>query len=318
MKQVAMGLIFVSMIALAQSVTFKGQLAYIKDTSVVVENLTSNKTQIIANTSAARWIGFTGSRILIWRDAGIFMSVSPFVTATQLAIEARNLEGINNIGEKLFLAYRLPSSATLSYQIFNLESGRMQPSAFFPETGSADASVLAYRIDTRVRVLKGSNAFTGFEYPKTETLNWGISPPALIPDGKTLLLAHNNGTGFSSDGLTKWDLTAINLETKKSRRIISRNARIPDGVITSPDGTRALISYFNKDRNTLEIVNVAQGFARVIHQNFVEGVAGSWSPDGQYILAENIAANNSDIFIKDSTGQTLKTILGAHWAIWLP
>jgi ankyrin repeat protein len=52
-----------------------------------------------------------------------------------------------------------------------------------------------------------------------------------------------------------------------------------------------------------------------------DGVNGTrlWSntANGQYVLAENIAQNNSEIFIKDPNGQTIRTILGAQFAQWI-
>ena len=308
----------IGLLAQAQLELPRERLAYIKNTSVVLENLQSKAVQTIANSSGAKWFSFTGSRIIIWRDAGLFVSMPPYQTANVLSISAQNLEGINSIGERLFLAYRRPNSSVLSYQTVLLTTMQNQPSAFFPETSSADGTVFAYRSGNRIRVLRGSNAETALEFPESQALNWGVSPPALTPNGKGLVFAHNNGTGFSSNGTSNWQLYVRNLQNRTEKSVLKRNARIPDGIVVSPDGTRALVSYSEDKKNTLEIVNLEQGFARTIHQNFLEGVAGAWSSDGRFVLAENIAEGNSEIFFKDLGGQTLRTIVGGRLGQWIP
>ncbi len=306
------------MVVLAQPAPLTGTLAYIKNESVMLENLALQSTLTVGNSGAVRWFGFSGSRLIIWRDTGLFVAVPPYQTAVPLNVRAEFLEGLAFAGDRLFLAYRRPNSTVLSYQTFVFATGLMQASAFFPETSNSSGSVLAYRIANRVRVLRGNQAETAFEFPARETFNWGISIPALTPDGKNILFAHNNGSGFLASGYSLWSLYLRNLESKQEKILLNRTARIPDGIFVAPDGTRALVSYAENKKNTLEIINLQLGVARIIHQNFVEGVAGSWSPNGQYILAENIAGNSSEVFIKDLGGQTVRTIFGAQLAQWLP
>jgi dipeptidyl aminopeptidase/acylaminoacyl peptidase len=306
------------MVVLAQPVPLTGTLAYIKNESVMLENLASQQTRTVGNSSVVRWFGFSGSRLIIWRETGLFMALPPYQTAMPLKVSAEFLEGLAFAGERLFLAYRRPNSTVLSYQTFVFASGLMQPSAFFPETSNSDGRVLAYRIGHRLLVLRGNTAETAFEYPNEASLNWGVSMSGLTPDGNSIVFAHNNGSGFLASGYSNWQLILRNLETKQNRILLNRTARIPDGIFVAPDGARALISYAENKKNTLEIVNLQLGVARVIHQNFVEGVAGSWSPNGQYVLAENIAGNNSEVFIKDLGGQTVRTVFGAQLAQWLP
>lgn len=295
-----------------------GTLAYIKNSAVMLENLQTRQTRTVAHTSGARWFAHTGKRLVIWRDAGIFEALPPYQSANSTEIPTPQLEGIAALGERLYLAYRNPSGSVLRYVVFDFATRRSTPNAFFPVASNATGTVLAYMLENRIRVLRGSTASTVFEYPKPNALEWGISPPALSPDGQFLLLAHNNGTGYLPSGYSRWQLVLQNLQTKQSRVLFSREARIPDGLAISPDGTRTLISYAENGKNTLEIVNLQSGFARVIHQNFVEGVAGAWSPDGAWVVAENIAGNNSEIFMKDSSGKTVFTVLGGRLGQWLP
>ncbi len=313
-----LGILILSLSVMAQRPPMTGTLGYIKNQSVVLENLQTRRSQTVGNSSGVRWFAFTGTRLVLWREAGIFVSFPPYQTAVPSSINAQFLEGIASVGEKLFLAYRRPNSQVLVYQTHVLTTMQSQVSPFFPETSNRDGSVLAYRIGSRVRVLRGNLAQTALEYPQTEALNWGVSMPALSPDGKSILFAHNNGSGFLESGQSQWRLQLRNLETRQEKTLFVHMARIPDGISVSPDGTRALVSYAQDKKNILEIVNLELGFTRILHQNFLEGVAGSWSPDGQSVLAENIAGNASEVFIKDPNGQTLQTIFGAQMAQWLP
>lgn len=316
MKGFLLGLLF-SLGVLAQTNPLQGKLAYVKNGSLMLEQLETRQVKPVENSSGLRWFAFTGSRLVLWRDAGLFVAFPPYQKAIALNVNADPFEGIMSVGEKVFLAYRRPNSSVLSYQTHVLTTGVTQPSAFFPETTNQNGTVLAYRIANRVRVLRGNSAETALEFPSSESFNWGVSIPALTPDGKTILFAHNNGTGFLDSGYSRWSLRSRNLERKQEKTLLTRTARIPDGIFVSPDGTRALISYAQDQKNILEIVNLQTGFARVIHQNFVEGVAGSWSPNGQFVIAENISGNNSEVFIKDPNGQTIRTILGAQFAQWI-
>jgi hypothetical protein len=304
--------------ALAQPIAPTGTVGYIKSGAVMLENLQTRQTRTIANSSGARWFAFAGKRMVIWREAGIFEALPPYQNASQTTIPAEQLEGINALGERLYLAYRNPKGSALRYAVFDFATGRSLPSAFFPVASDASGSVLAYPLENRLRVLRGSNATTAFEYPTQNVLDWGVSPPALTPDGQFLLLAHNGGTGYLPSGYSRWQLLLQNLQTKQSRVLLTREARIPDGLAVAPDGTRVLISYAQDGKNSLELVNVQSGFARVVHQNFVEGVAGSWSPDGAWVVAENIAGADSEVFVKNPNGTTVYTVLGARLAQWMP
>jgi hypothetical protein len=308
----------VALHALAQPSTPTGTIGYIKNGAVMLENLQSRQTRTVANSSGAWWFAFTGKRMVIWRDSGIFEVLPPYQSASQTSIPNEQLEGINVLGERLYLAYRNPKGSTLRYTQFDFAMGRSLPSAFFPVASDALGNVLAYPLENRLRVLRGGNATTAFEYPAQNALEWGVSPPALTPDGQFLLLAHNGGTGYLPSGYSRWQLWLQNLQTKQSRVLLAREARIPDGLAVAPDGTRVLISYAQDNKNSLELVNLQSGFARVVHQNFVEGVSGSWSPDGAWVVAENIAGADSEVFVKNPNGTTVYTILGARLAQWMP
>jgi hypothetical protein len=304
--------------ALAQPAAPVGTVGYIKNGAVMLENLQTRQTRTIANSRAARWFAFTGKRMVIWRETGIFEALPPYQSASQTSIPSEQLEGVISLGERLYLAYRNPKGSTLRYSVFDFSTERNLPSAFFPVASNASGSVLAYPLENRLRVLRGNNATTAFEYPAKDALEWGVSPPALTPDGQFLLLAHNGGTGYLPSGYSRWQLLLQNLQTKQSRILLAREARIPDGLAISPDGTRLLLSYAQDNKNSLELVNLQSGFARVVHQNFVEGVAGSWSPDGMWVVAENIATTDSEVFIKNPNGATVYTILGGRLAQWMP
>jgi hypothetical protein len=304
--------------ALAQPAAPTGTLGYIKNGVVWLETLQTRLTRTVANTGGARWFAFAGKRLVIWREAGIFEALPPYQGAFSSSISSEHLEGINALGERLYLAYRNPKSSVLRYLVFDFATGRSLPSAFFPVASDASGNILAYPFENRIRVLRGSSASTAFEYPAQKALEWGVSPPALTPDGQFLLLAHNGGTGYLPSGYSRWQLLLQNLQTKQARVLLAREARIPDGLAVAPDGTRAILSYASDGKNTLELVNLQSGFARVVHQNFVEGVAGSWSPDGAWVVAENIADNDSEVFIKNPNGTTVYTILGARLAQWMP
>jgi hypothetical protein len=304
--------------SLAQPTTPSGTIGYIKNGVVMLENLQTRQTRTIANSNTARWFAFTGKRLLIWREMGIFEALPPYQSVSQTSISINQLEGIGALGERLYLAYRNPKSRVLRYLVFDFATGRSLPSAFFPVASDASGSVLAYPLENRIRLLRGNNASTAFEYPAQDALLWGVSPPALTPDGQFLLLAHNDGTGYLPSGYSRWRLLLQNLQTKQSRVLLAREARVADGLAVSPDGTRLLISYAQDNKNSLELVNLQSGFARVVHQNFVEGVAGSWSPDGAWAVAENIAGTDSEVFIKNPNGTTIYTILGGRWAQWVP
>jgi hypothetical protein len=310
-------LVFLFGLMAAAQVAPTGTIAYIKNGVVMLENLQTRQTRSIANSGGTQWFAFTGKRMVLWRETGIFESLPPYQTASQTSIPTQQLEGIQALGERLYLAYRNPNASVLRYVVFDFATGRSLPSAFFPVSSSATGSVLVYPLENRIRVLRGNNASTAFEYPAQNALEWGVSPPALSPDGQFMLLAHNAGTGFLPSGYSRWQLTLQNLQTKQAQVLLAREARIPDGLAVAPDGLRALVSYALNGKNILEIVNLQTGFARLVHQNFVEGVAGSWSPDGAWVVAENIAGNNSEVFIKNPDGSTVYTILGGRLAQWV-
>jgi hypothetical protein len=84
MKGFLLGLFLFSFGVLAQITPPQGKLAYIKNGALFLEQLETRQVQLVANSSGVRWYAFTGTRLVIWQDTGLFVAFPPYQKAIAL------------------------------------------------------------------------------------------------------------------------------------------------------------------------------------------------------------------------------------------